>query len=275
MKNQTDRRSLIIETLRERGPVSIKTLAKEFNISHMTVRRDIDELLAGGRVVRFHGGVRLADAESQTRYDLRKAELEQRAEKEAIAKYAAGLVKPRNTVFIDAGTTTELIAQQLPEDYELTVVSYALNIINIAAKKSGVQVIAAGGVYHDGSGVFEGPEATALLGRTRITTAFLSARAVEFDLGVTCSNLFEVEGKQAAMQSSLSSILVVDSSKLGNVASAHFADLVDFDRMIIDRPQDPKQIATCKQAETTVIFVDVPHEAPSELSSTNSNRSSQ
>ena len=264
MKNKENRRAEIIEMLHKQGPVSINELADRFDVSHMTVRRDVDHLLEVGYVRRYHGGVRLAEGEARTAYDLRTAEFEHREEKERIAMRAISLIERGDTLFLDGGTTTQLIAERLPNGYDLTVVSSALNIINLAAQTSGIDVIGTGGVYHESSGVFEGPEAVALLSRTRITKAFISANAVQFELGVTCSYHFEVAGKQAAMRSSLERILVVDSSKLGRVVSAHFADLSEFDRVIVDRPADTDMVRACLSGPVRFDFVDAASDSDDE-----------
>lgn len=257
MVNRRERHELILSMLREHGPMRINDLAETLEVSHMTVRRDVDILIEEDRVQRYHGGVQLSRGENHVDYDLKSAEFEHRAEKEAIAHRATTYVKPGDTVFLDAGTTTELIARSIPEDQGITVVSLALNILSITAEKSGIRVIGGGGVYHESSGVFDGPEAIALLARTRTTIAFLSANALQFELGVTCSNFFEVAGKQAAMRSSLRSVLVVDSSKLGRVVSEHFANLDAFDAVIMDAPQEASLVSQCKKSGVRFDFVQV------------------
>jgi DeoR family transcriptional regulator, deoxyribose operon repressor len=259
-KNKDHRLSMILKVLRTNGPSSIDELADALAVSHMTVRRDVAVLESDERIVRYHGGVRLSDHEEKAGYDLRSAERQNRWAKELIAREAASLINRGETVFIDAGTTMEMIARFLPPHNNLTVVTTALNIINIATDTPGTTVIASGGIYHDSSGVFEGPEAIALLSRVRITKAFLSANAVQFELGVTCSNQFEVAGKQAVMKSSLEKILVVDSSKLGRVVSAHFAEISDFDCVVVNRPDDAT-VEKCQSSGVNFRFVTAAEEA--------------
>lgn len=265
MKNATKKKvnvriSMILEELKKNGDTSVNSLAEMLGVSHMTVRRDIDLLESDRRITRFHGGVRLSEKEGTASYDLRSAENQNRQEKQLIAQRATSLINRGETVFLDAGTTTEMIAQMLPSHYGLTVVTAALNNINIVKGIPGTEVIACGGIFHESSGVFEGPEAIRLLSRVRIAKAFISANAVQFELGVTCSNQFEVAGKRAAMQSSLQKILVIDSSKLGHVVSAHFADISDFDRIITDLPDDAIA-AECRRSGFSFDFVSVQNES--------------
>jgi len=88
--------------------------------------------------------------------------------------------------------------------------------------------------------MFESPEAVELIGRYRATKAFISASGVRDDLGVTCSNQFEVGVKQSFLKSSLRRILVVDASKFGQVHTNWFANLSDFDTVITDKTLDPE-----------------------------------
>jgi DeoR family transcriptional regulator, deoxyribose operon repressor len=254
--DRNDRIDAILEMLRARGASPVNVIAESLGVSHMTVRRDIEVLVQEERVIRYHGGVRIVDHDDTAAYDLRRAESQHRYEKELIARFAAGLIQPGDTVFIDAGTTTEMIARLLPPRHDLTVVTTALNIINIATAIPGTRVIGTGGEYHESSGVFDGPEAIALLSRIRITRAFISANAVQFELGVTCSNQFEVAGKRQAMQSSLEKILVIDSSKMGHVVSAHFAEITEFDRVVMNRPDDGT-LAECRSSGVNFDFVDL------------------
>ncbi len=257
MRNTKERQNKILLLLEEKYSISVKELAARFQVSHMTIRRDIEELLKEEKVHRYHGGIRISRPNISAGYNLCVAEQEHHLEKKAIAMRALDFIEPGDTVFLDAGTTTELIARLLPENSNLTVVTTALNIINAVCHISGIKVIAAGGTYHKSSGVFSSPEAVLLLKKIRISKAFFSANALQFELGVTCSNQFEVECKRAALKSSLVKILVADSSKLGHVVSTYFADLSDFNRVIMDLPADKNLIQSCDNSPVIFDFADV------------------
>ena len=95
-------------------------------------------------------------------------------------------------------------------------------------------MIFAGGYYHDNSMMFESPEGVALIGRNRANKGFFAAGGVSDKLGVTNSNPYAVDIKQASLASSLEKILLVDSSKFGDIKPAHYAELTDFDSLITD-----------------------------------------
>jgi len=103
-----------------------------------------------------------------------------------------------------------------------------------ARRLEGITLVLAGGTLRENSLVFDSPEGAALVRRHRAHKAFLSAAGVSDRLGVTCSNAYEVETKKAAIASSLTRILLADSSKFGRITPAWFADLKDFDRIVTD-----------------------------------------
>lgn len=229
-----ERINKLVEILSSLGSSSINELAKTLGVSHMTVRRDLELLEASGRVRLFHGGVAITEDPTGSRYRLDDAEMVDHEEKLAIAEYAASLVSDGDVVFFDGGSTVELVPEFLPRGLDITVVCYTYNVMSRVLRAEHTSLIALGGRYHPSSNSFESPENIALLKRTRITKAFVSASAVQNDLGVTCSNQFEVATKRAAIESSLERYLLVDSSKFGNVHAAFFADVTDFQAIITD-----------------------------------------
>lgn len=227
----------LLDMLTEQRSATISDLAAQLEVSHMTIRRDLELLEAGGKVRLFHGGVALAgDSLSSSRdsYQLNRAEQIDHDEKATIARYAASLITNDDVIFCDGGSTVEMVPDFIPTSFRITVVCYSYNILNRIIGRENTTVILLGGTYHESSNVFVSPESVALLKRTRITKAFLSANAIQPELGVTCSNQFEIDTKRTAIESSLERYLLVDSSKFGNVFSAYFADGSEFNAIITD-----------------------------------------
>jgi len=242
--NKIERLDRIRQILQADRISSVALLADVLSVSQMTIRRDILALAQEGRV-RVVNGV-IFDSDSISRhgagadYDLGEAEGEKTDEKQQIGKHAASLVEPGEIVFIDAGSTTENIVRYIPPSTPLTVICCSLNTILRVRHFSDARVLITGGLYHSSSMMFESPEAVELIGRYRATKAFISASGVRDDLGVTCSNQFEVGVKQSFLKSSLRRILVVDASKFGQVHTNWFANLSDFDTVITDKTLDPE-----------------------------------
>ncbi len=238
MEKREKRLEKIIRILKMNNASTVQELAGELDVSHMTIRRDL-EVLSGQNMVRIiHGGAVLIpesfEDKGESSYSLLTAGAVKTEEKRRIGKKAAGLIGEGDIIIIDSGSTTEYLARFLPDDLNLTVLCFAMNILKEIAGKRDIKIIFSGGVFHENTLMFESPEGIALIKRNRATKAFISASGVSEKLGVTCSNTYERETKRAAISSSLKRYLVVDSSKFGKVQSDHFAELEDFHYVITD-----------------------------------------
>ncbi len=236
-----DRRRKRVDTLvsflEQRGPIHLKQAADMLDVSEMTVRRDIAE--AKGSLAFYGGYIAPVKDFGATSYAMNTEEDRNASKKAAAGRKAASLVENGDTVFIDCGTTTPHIAKALPEDLELTVVCYSLNIANIVCKNERWRVIMLGGIFYPNTQVFKGAYSLSLLGQVAITKAFVSAGGVHEKRGLTCSNFYEVEVKQAVLRATDSRFVVVDSSKFSLVKPAFFAPLAEAGTIIADAvPED-------------------------------------
>jgi DeoR family deoxyribose operon repressor len=227
----------IVESLQATYSASIRELAQKLDVSEMTIRRDL-ELLARDNIVRLvHSGAVLNPENlggSQPKYALTEAGAHMAGEKQRIGRQAASLIEPDDIVIIDSGSTTEWLARSIPADLPVTVICFALNVLVEAHRNPACRLVFAGGALHENTLMFESPEGAQLVRRYRANKAFISASGVNQRLGVTCANSYEVETKKAALASSLTRILLVDSSKFGRIHPAYFAELTDFELIITD-----------------------------------------
>lgn len=233
-----DRLEVIMKTLKMNKVSNVPELSRQLNVSHMTIRRDLLSLEQERKVRVLYGSVMLHPSSeastNETSYSLIAAGAEHTDEKRRIGALAASLIEEKDSLIIDAGSTTEYLAKYLPEAIHYTALCYSLNIVGECARRSNCRTVFSGGDYHDNTMMFEGPEGLATIKNFRATKAFISAAGVDPEFGVTCMNAYERETKKAAIRSSLRSILVIDSSKLGVVRSDYFADLSEFDEVIVD-----------------------------------------
>jgi DeoR family deoxyribose operon repressor len=236
--NKNQRMKHIINALHMKSVVSIKGLIKQFNVSEMTIRRDLNLLSNDGIVELIPGGAILkTDDDSERnaeRYLITHEEMKRTREKIRIGKKAASVIEPNDTVIIDVGSTTEYLAKFMREDIPVTILCYALNILVEIYRKKNCHPIFAGGYFHENILMFESPEGINLIKRIRANKAFISAAGVSDQLGVTCATPYEIGPKQAVMKSAKTKILMVDSTKFGKIGVAYFADLQEFDMVITD-----------------------------------------
>ena len=228
-----------LDLLKKHQKISVKELAAALGVSEMTVRRDLELLRKNHVLERSYGYATLVEGGNGysyegENYDLRRARLENFAEKDRIAKYAASLIRPDDWVFLDNGTTVSRMTFYLPTDFEYTVLCYNFLILAELLKHSNIKVIFPGGYYHPEDYNFTSPEAVEFIRRHRANKAFLSVSGVHQSLGITCINANIVENKKAMIESSAQNIILADSRKFGMVKANHFADIPDMDLVITD-----------------------------------------
>ncbi len=236
MNKKLDRMESILEILKTNGSAEITALAQMLHVTGMTVRRDLADMASNSLVRVYHGvAVPLRSPDSFTHdYLLSQAEAQNVEEKTRIARKAASLVEAGDILIMDAGSTTALTAGFIPRELPIKIICFSLNVFLRSLGRKNTDVILAGGLYHETSRVFESTESIELIKRYRANKAFISASGIREDLGVTCSNPFEIAIKQAALQSSLQKILISDASKFGKITSCFFASLEEFDTVITD-----------------------------------------
>jgi DeoR family deoxyribose operon repressor len=221
--------------------MEVSEIAKHLGVSEMTIRRDLNELQEKKFVERLHGRATLLVNQpvmnfsyEENSYNLGYASNEMNEEKIRIAKYAANLVKPGEIIILDGGSTADKVADYIPDDMELTVVCYTLNILTKLPKKEKVKILLAGGYYHPGVQVFESLEGIQFLKNIRAHKLFLSVSGVHPTLGMTCANNFEIMFKKTILESALTKILVADSTKFGSLQTAFFSSMDVLDIIITD-----------------------------------------
>lgn len=242
---RVDRVGQIIKYLKIYNSSTISELADHFDVSTMTVRRDLRSLEDKGLVRVFHGGVIFNSQQSDasdsdsTDYSLITAGSQHTEEKNKIGKRAAALISPNDTIIIDTGSTTECLARSIPMSMPITVLCYNLNILMHVSKLKNADLVFAGGYYHPETMLFESSEGIELIKRSRANKAFVAAAGIHSELGVT-SLTHEGRTKRAIISTAQTKVLIADSSKFGRVFQSFFADLQEFDIVVTDSgiPQD-------------------------------------
>lgn len=239
MKNKKTRILKILDLLKENKVMSVKELAEIFSVSDMTIRRDLDTLKNNGVISRSYGYANLEESkqvliDNGEYYDIPYEQIKHIDEKENIAKYAAGLVEPQDVIILDSGTTTYRLAKYIQEDKNITAVSYNFGILAELRKNMGINIIFAGGYYYPEDQMFTSKENVEFIRNLRANKAFISASGMHQNLGITCIHAHEIENKKAIIASSMTRILLMDSSKFGVVRSSFFANLNDIDILVTD-----------------------------------------
>ena len=204
------------------GTVTVQELTDLLNTSESTVRRDLTELHKRGTLIKVHGGattvgtsVRTRDEELSVRRD-RNTE-----EKHKIAVYAAELIEADDFVYLDAGSSVDLLIDELNEESAV----FVTNAIGHAQKllKKGYEVLLIGGKLKGVTEAIVGAEALESLNRYNFTKGFFGTNGVDKKHGFTTPDPAEAMIKKAAMERCRTCYILADSSKIGQIAPVTFA----------------------------------------------------
>lgn len=264
MSKKEDRINGLISVLKESNGASVKELANEFGVSEMTIRRDLKELEEKNIIDNFYGAAVFNPREdnplnsennNELSYSINENSHLMQFEKNSIGKVAAQMIEDGDVVAIDVGTTTEKLTQNINSEISFTALVFsANNLIHLLAKPN-VKIVLPGGVFHRDTGMFESSEGLSIIENTRATKVFLSAAGVHDRLGLTCAYPYEVSIKKSVIKNSLEVILLVDSSKFGNVSPAFICDLDCINKVITDNAIDEKWIKIFREKGIEVIIV--------------------
>lgn len=231
--NVQERHDRILTLLQTRDMVEIAELSTSLDVSRETVRKDLYDLERNGLLTKVRGGAVLAaPGKAETAYDLRKGE--ESSAKKAIAKIAASLVQPGDTVFLDYGTTTFMVAEELEFAEGITVISNALPIINRLVANTEITLIVPGGIVRTNENSLYGPLTANNTSSLFPTIGFFGCGGIDAVAGVTNHNIFETEISRIAIANSHRAVLLADHTKFGQVAANKAADFSDLATVITD-----------------------------------------
>jgi DeoR family glycerol-3-phosphate regulon repressor len=222
--------------------VSVDDLARQLDVSRETVRRDLSNLDAIGRLRKFHGGARArtqttSEHQAEGPFALRLAD--NPAPKRKIAYAAAGLLRPGDTLFIDTGTTTLMLADALVDLPSLVVITNCCRIAATIASNPDHKIFLIGGAYSADAGQSLGHLAIEQIQKFRARHAFLTVGAVD-DTCVMDFDAQETEIARAMIERTEVVTVLADSSKIGKLGVFEVAPWQKIDRLVTDQPLPAK-----------------------------------
>lgn len=210
---------------------SLDELTQQVGVSASTVRRDLSLLEERGAVRRTHGGARLLNSRSDE-FTFSVRDTHQLEEKESIGRLCAGLVSPRQSVIIDAGTTCYRVARHL-EHLPLQIVTNSLPVANLFAASQRIEVVLSGGVIYPRLGVLVGPLAVQTFKQTHADVAIMSAGGITVE-GLTNSHALLIDIQRAMIEAASKVIFCLDHTKFGRQSVAHLCGIDQIATIITD-----------------------------------------
>lgn len=232
-----ERHQLIVEQARRDGRVDVTALASGLDVATETIRRDLTTLERQGLLRRVHGG-----AIPVERLGFEPG-LAQRAaaligEKERIAKAAVAELPDEGTILLDAGTTTARLAEQLPADRELTVVTNGLAIAVLLANRPNINLYIVGGRVRSRTHAVVGDWTRGPLADTYVDVAFMGTNGISVQRGLTTPDTAEADVKRQMMASARRTVVLADHTKFAADHFARFGRVDEVDVVITDAGLD-------------------------------------
>lgn len=211
---KSERKQLILAEINDKKFIQLEELVQLLDSSESTVRRDLDELEAEGYLRRVHGGAEVI-SRLKAEESIQEKSIKNVQQKREIAKKAVSLIEDDEVIFIDAGTTTELLVDELHQK-QLTVVT---NSIHHAAKLVDQQIktIIIGGYVKQSTDASIGKVALDQIAQLNFDKAFIGMNGVDEQF-LTTPDIEEAVIKKAIIENAQKAYVLLDSSKFGQVS---------------------------------------------------------
>jgi len=235
-----------MQFLEQEGNVKVEVLADQFEVSQVTIRKDLTELEEQGLLQRTYGGAVFSHRSRFNISFLERLQI-QRPQKDAIAQAALRYIHDGDSIILDAGSTTLSLAQALIGKFRSLYVITTSVPVSLELSQAGYEILLVGGQVRNHSLALIGPVAIRTLESHHADRAFLGSSGVTISHGHSTPNPLDAEVKRAIIRSADESYVLADSSKFGHACLATFAVSEDIDLTITDSGIMPDVLQAFRQ----------------------------
>jgi DeoR family glycerol-3-phosphate regulon repressor len=228
------RHDTIKKMVQAQGFVTIESLARAFEVTPQTIRRDINALSKSGHLRRYHGGAAMLTSAENVAYTQRKVMYLK--EKQLIARMVAAQIPNNASLFINIGTTTEEIAKCLCDHDRLRIITNNLNVATILSGSENFEVIVASGLVRPRDGGIVGPLTIDFIQQFRVDYGIIGISGIDLDGTLLDFDYREVRAARAIIDNSRKVFLAADHSKFGRNALVRLGNIAEIDALFTDRP---------------------------------------
>ncbi|NMB11056.1 MAG: DeoR/GlpR transcriptional regulator [Firmicutes bacterium] len=233
-----ERRQYILAILATNGAATVRDLAERFDVSLVTIRRDLERLEGDGLIIKAHGGAVSLGLNTHAELRLTEREQQYRNEKDRIGVKAASLVQPGDTVILDEGSTCLAIARYLRAKDNITIITNGIRVAAELLGGPGITLLVIGGLCNHESAMLYGADAERAYSRLRADTYFMGIDAFSAEHGIMDGNFLQVNLKQTKASASSQVIGVAHQAKFDRRAVARVGPLTMLHALITDGPVD-------------------------------------
>lgn len=246
----SQRKQLILEKLEAEGQVQSTALSVHFSVSEDTIRRDLRELAAEGRLQRVHGGALPASSAVVPFAERKTVKMDA---KRNVARKGAQLISAGQVVIIDGGTTTAELIKFLPPDLQITVVTHSPSIALGLVEHPLIDVILIGGRLYKHSIVTVGAAAIEGIGNIHADLFFMGVTGIHPDAGLTTGDFEEACIKRAFSGKAAETIVLASPEKINTASSFAIGDVSLANTMVVEDGTDRAWINAITEKGVTIV----------------------
>ncbi|MBS3046038.1 DeoR/GlpR family DNA-binding transcription regulator [Enterobacter mori] len=246
----SQRKQLILEKLEAEGQVQSTALSVHFSVSEDTIRRDLRELAAEGRLQRVHGGALPASSAVVPFAERKTVKMDA---KKNVARKGAQLISAGQVVIIDGGTTTAELITFLPPDLQITVVTHSPSIALGLVEHPLIDVILIGGRLYKHSIVTVGAAAIEGIGNIHADLFFMGVTGIHPEAGLTTGDFEEACIKRAFSGRAAETIVLASPEKINTASSFAIGDVSLANTMVVEDGTDRAWINAITEKGVTIV----------------------
>jgi DeoR family fructose operon transcriptional repressor len=239
-----ERKSEIVSILEQSGKVDVAELSQRLSASRETIRRDLQEMEEDGILKRTHGGAVFAGSYPGSSIELPVSvrEVQHPAEKDAICRKAASLIRDGDNIFLDNSSTCLYLLKYIPPKANVTIITNSVKLLSESVNHLGPNhlVICLGGIFHASNHSLYGNTALKNAADFYPSKMFMSCSGIRPG-SVTDTSILEVDLKRMMIERSQEVILLADHSKFTRSGQVFLSDFSGIDMLITDKKATPDQ----------------------------------
>jgi len=248
-----ERRAKILELLDEHGQVRVSQLKEMFGVSEVTIRNDLDRLEEKRLLIKTRGGA-IQTQRVGFDYEFNKELSLFLKEKQAIGKKAAELVKEKDTIILDSGTTTLEVARNLTHFNDLTIITNGIKIVSELCRFPNLKIVMLGGSIRQSSLSLIGPIAEENLKSLYCDKLFLGVNGIDSKYGMFTTYIEDASLARVMISMSKEVVVVTDSSKFQKRSFSIVAPINTIDILVTDANIPKDESRNLSNAGVSVII---------------------
>lgn len=247
-----ERRRELLHDLQQNKRVYVTELARKFDVTTMTIRRDLKRLAESNIVTMIHGGATYNEG-AAAYLSLTAREKLMSSQKNIIGAYCAAMVQEGNAIYLDTGTSTMCIADALVGRKNIAVLTNSLAVMNILSANPAIQLFSMPGKYDVVTKGFFGDLTCRAIRGFRIDMAFMGLSGLSLDGGLMTTTADDQAIMRTIIETARQKAVVADHSKIGHESLFKVGELGDVQQIITDKQAEKNFVETARRKGIEVV----------------------